>query len=73
MSFLFRGQWSPDKILSIILVFIILVLFPVWAEINDSVSYVETTELLINLFMKVFFCLLLSEKKEEGEREKMRQ
>ena len=37
MSFLFRGQRSTKKILSII-VYISVVLFPVWAGINNSVS-----------------------------------
>ena len=37
MSFPFGGQWSTDKILSV-LVYIFIVLFPVWAGINNSVS-----------------------------------
>ena len=41
MSFLFEGQWSTDKILSL-LVYILIVLFPVWAGINNSVSCFET-------------------------------
>ena len=37
MSFFLRGQWSTDKILSV-LVYTFIVLFPVWAGINHSGS-----------------------------------
>ena len=40
MSSLFGGQWSTNKILSV-LVYIFIVLFPVWAGINNSVSCLE--------------------------------
>ena len=43
MSFLFGGQCSTDKIHSI-LVYILRVLFPVWAGINNSVSCFKTYE-----------------------------
>ena len=43
MSFLFRSQWSSDKILPI-LVYIFIVVFPVWAWINNSVSVFKTNE-----------------------------
>ena len=41
MSFLFGGHWSTDKIISV-LVYIFIVLCPVWAGINNSVSCFET-------------------------------
>ena len=40
MSFLFGGPGSTDKILSV-LVYIFIVLYPVWAGINHSVSCLE--------------------------------
>ena len=41
MSSLLGGQWSTNKILSV-LVYIFKVLFPLWAEINNSLSFYET-------------------------------
>ena len=45
-SFLFGGQWSTDKILSV-LVYIFIALYPVWARIDNSVSCFEIYKILI--------------------------
>ena len=52
MSFLFGGQWSTDQILSI-LVYIFIVLFPVWAGVDNSVSCFEKYKWFTILFIEL--------------------